>query len=565
MKNLIICLILILLFGTTNATDLDLYKTYLPEVLGQTSPRFRGPPGTTMYLELNNGTDSLYHKAVFDGNGLIYIYDIFNPDTGIETTVIPSNENFMEVYGNNLLFSAAYDGTKGERTKVLSAKVFNFMGQLLDNLKINDHGDYVTAHWDGSKFSSGAYGVVVETEKGITARKTTFFKDANSRHIPDFLFDKLNEHNAKQNLENIVEEKPVNTKALSEATFTYICDTTGVNQHETTVFHEIIDTSSAYFEPTHYLTPLRQQLDADFKIINGLTGEYITDASAQILNGEHEVIGPVTPINGEFHLENLPTDSTFYIQVSHPTLRNMEYNLVVPIRTTLNDSICEQPYFGIIPGDASHKIALFPEAGDYVGMSNGVAINNPDFTWMRCLEGQVESGLENHDGRVVNWNKIIPMFELTSAQKEYLDNYAKTIHGVSGFNALYSESASSIPATNGSYEDGMYGINWGDTGNTTEAWTNHMYDNNGEHYAYVMSGGNTESGGELSTWHEMMNYSYPESVFSEESPANSSSGNYTINDPLAVQLKREVDDAKYFYGWFTGEASDLRKDVSDFK
>ena len=90
----------------------------------------------------------------------------------------------------------------------------------------------------------------------------------------------------------------------------------------------------------------------------------------------------------------------------------------------------------------------------------------------------------------------------------------------------------------------------------------------GVHVSYTEfadgSAGITKSIGELSTYHELMNYMYPESVQSEESPANSTSGAVSINDPLSVQYKMDLDKAKFQNGWFTGEASDLRTEVPSF-
>ncbi|MDA3885454.1 MAG: carboxypeptidase-like regulatory domain-containing protein [Candidatus Delongbacteria bacterium] len=577
MKNLIIYLIIILLFllplvsEDIYATELNMYNTYLGP-----DPLLRGPPGTGLYLELTNGADTLRHRRTFPENGIIQIADIFDPTTGIETQYVPSNKDFMEVNGTDLLWSSGVASKGYSNSKVKSVKITNYKGELVSDLSFVDHGDYVTANWDGQGVSNSQYYFVVETDKGINVKPVTFLKNPTDGYIPDWMFDKLSEHNSKQSIDDVVTTPKVSKGSIWDAKFVYTCDSTAIpeRQHEQTTLYEQIDSNDASFTPTHWLTPLEQVLDANFNVVNGYDGSSVNTSSVRVLNGEKELIGYVTPdSNGEFTVENLPTDSTYYVEVSDPNFRNMQYNFHVSKRTTLNQ-VCENAYVGktTVP-DGEHYLALFSEPGDYVGRSNGVDINNPTLDIMRVLEGQIGVDAENNDGRVVSdliMDRTIQCYNLTSTQEGYLDDFAKEILGGTGFSDYFTITPDSTLAPDSqtyNYIDGNEnaGIAWSNTGNTTQTHTSDIKDNYGNVAGTFITGGITESIGELSTYHELMNYMYPESVKSEDSPANSTAHAVSINDPLSVQYKMDVDKAKFQNGWFTGEASDLRIDVNDFK
>ena len=562
------------------ATDLNLDGTFLPLIDGQVSPRVRGPPGTKLDLRLEKDGQILWRNGIFDENGIMQIKDIFNTDSsGIEETVnIPYN-NFIDVAGTNLIFSPDNSKHKGSND-VLGVAVYNYKGEKVSDIPFSKHEGYITAHWDGKGVSNSKYFFGVETAQGNFFKGFLFNKDNPSKEIPSYVFDKMNSHKSNKGLEDVVRNE---SKGMWDLQFTYTCNEEGPAdyQHEVSVFNESVDDGLAWFTPEHYLTRLEQKKDANFQVVNGYDGVGISDSSVRFLNGEKEEISRIsTDGDGRFSVYNLPTDTTFYVQVSHPSLRNMEYGFTVMPRTTFADTISVNPYYGIttVP-DGTHYIALFKEPGDYVAKMDGVDVNNPDLTITRIMEGQVESGLIDHDGRVlrdfvmndpdVSGDNLLKCYNLTSLQETYLDNFVKKILGGEGFSDYFVKHGTlrSPPSIGYNYIVGDVddGINWEDTGNTTEAWEEDIYNLYGDRNAYMVTGGNTESGGEISTYHEIMNYMYPESVLSEDSPANPSSGNVSINDPLAVQYKMDVDRAKYNYGWFTGETGDLRREIPDFK
>jgi len=551
--------------------NVDISNTYLQNGAQNIS----GPPGTQLELTLN---DSIKHIQTFPESGILTFYDAL---TGIDddNVIVPSTKDFIYVHNTNLVFSPALSSKSKSQPKVKSVKVFNGIGQLIKNITdFQNHNGYITAHWEPRGEVEGKYFYQVETENNRVARGFMYDGNMSGNFIPGFVFDKM-EKQKSENLEAIVNGKSdPKLQGLVKVEFKYTCDQDGPAeyQHEDTEFVEYVNvapTGTTWFDvPTQQMTPLVQRKNADFQIVNGYNGTGVNGSSVRFLNGEHELISELsTDADGKFSIENLPTDSTFYVQVAHPVWRNMEYDFTVLPRTTYADTIAANPYFGIttVP-DKTHYIAMFSEPGDYVGRQDGVDVNNPDLTMDRIMEGQIGTGLYDHDGQVLRdfvMQEPLACYNLTSLQEGYLDNFVKKILGGDSFNDYFSIADSQRNTTGyENYIDGAenLGINWEDTGNTTDPWINNFYNNYGNNFGFMVIGGNTESGGELNTYHELMNYMYPESVFSEESPANSTPGNVSINDALAVQYKMDVDRAKYKYGWFTGETGDLKREIPDF-
>jgi hypothetical protein len=573
-KSLIAGTILAGLLNLANATDLKLYDTYLaktyipPDSLvypSEVVEKIRGPPGTKMHLELTNGTKSAVYDRVFDENGYIRINDILNPDsTGIQSTFIPTNE-MMEVFNNNVVFSTGINSKLTPEIKKIG--VYDVKGALVSELKFNNHGSFVHAHWDGNGASEGTYFMNVETKKGNFAKKFNYNKNITSAEIPSWIFEKMNK--PKETLESKV------TGTIWDAKFVYTCNTEGPdqNQHETTTLYEQIDSSLSEFRPIHWIWPLEQILNANFQVFNMHTGDVVSDASVRILNGEKEVVGYVTPdFEGKFTVENLTCGLTYYAQVSHPTLRNMEYDFFVPNRTRFVQE-SEHPYVDIIPGDGTHKIALAVEPRNFVGKSEGLDINNPALTIDRVLEGQIGFDGVNIDGKVprdyVMGDKV-QVYNPSEMQITSMDTFAKKVLGGTSINDYFTivDTARIEPGNEYNYLTGdeNAGINWiGEVGNTTNSWVKNMFNNYGDMYGDICMGGDTESTNPTSSVHELFWYLYNECVYSEESPINPTAGNIGINDPLSVQYRMDVNKAKYKNGFYTGEGSDLRIPVEEFK
>ena len=561
-------------FNVARATDLNLDKTYLPP------SGIRGPPGTKLNLTLTNEDLVLYRNGVFDENGILLIRDMFNPDstTSINTNnrIIPSNKHYIDVHNTNLIFSPAYKSNSKSQERVLGVGVYNSNGQLIDRVNFNQGNGFITANWDGVGKANGQYFFGVETESGVVYKQFTFLKQPNTAVIPDAYFKNVEKHNNENSdgnsLENIVNGK---SKAMWTVDFKYTCDEDGpgVYHHEDSFFTENINDALTWFTPTHYLTPLRQFKHADFNVVDGYTGEGLSDAGVRLLDGEREFISYLScDENGKFSILNLPTDSLFFLEVMHPNFRNVEYDFFVSKREAKNDTIASNPYYGIttVP-DKEHYIALFLEPENYFARMDGEMVNNPELTMARVLEGKMFGGEVNYDGQVFRdlvMDTLIPCWNLNSWQETYLHDAARILFGKEGFDDMFVKADTSrfISSPDYNYIDGdeNAGINWGTDGNNTNHWPKWMYNHNGKMFSHIVMGGETNSGGRLSTFHELMWYLNQGVIYTEESPGNTSGGNYSINDPLSIQYVTDVEKAKYNYGWSTIETSDLLKTVEDF-
>jgi len=578
MKNLTVYTALIILLISAlispseylNAQELNLVveQTYFGSIAG--------PPGTTLDVMLINENDTIRHSKVFPENGAIVIS---NALTGInDNNYTPSNKDIIDVFGNNLFYSPKSDGSKGINDNYV-VNVFNVKGEFVSSLPYQKNNGYITAHFDGNGVSDGKYFFQVIDGNKAKAKGFLFDKDNSSNVIPNSIFEEMNKQKVSNEEKQEVSNENSKFKGIVEAHFTYTPDVNGPDayQHDKVTFVENIDVASSgvtNYTPYHDLPTLEQILNAKFQVANMHTGDVVSDANVRILNGEKEVIGYVTPDSeGKFTVENLPCDSTFYAQVSHPTLRNMEYDFFVPERTRFVQE-SEHPYVGIIPGDGVHKIALAVEPGNFVGKSEGLDINNPALTIDRVLEGQIPLGFDNIDGLVprdyVMGDKV-KVYNPSDMQLTSMETFATKILGGTSINDYFTivDTPRDPPNAN-EYNyltgDVNAGINWlGETENKTITWEKNMYDNNGKLFSNVCIGGDSKSTNPISSVHELMWYLYTDCVFSEESPINSTAGNIGINDPLSVQYRMDVNEAKYKNGFYTGECSDLYLDVEEFK
>ncbi|MFA7123412.1 MAG: hypothetical protein WC212_05185, partial [Candidatus Delongbacteria bacterium] len=420
--------IFMLLFPSlANSTDLNLSNTWLNQI--------RGPEGTRVDLKLDDGSQTLYRTGKFNDIGILQIKDLFNPDsTGIDEIyqIIPSNTHYINTFNTNLIFAPKYSEHSKSQQKVLDVAVYNGNGQVVAVIPFHQHNGFITANWNGNGKSNSQYYFGVKTEDGTIYKQFTYLKEANSSIIPETFFKKAEENNNKnvENINNNDLEEIIrkNSKVNWNVEFTYTCDPEGPNEyhHEQTKFNEQINSDLSWFTPEHYLTPLVQRKHVNFNVVDGYTGNGLNNANVRLLDGERNLIEYIAVNeNGEFQILNAPTDSTLFVEVSHPDFRNIEYDFYVSKRIALNDTIASNPYYGITTvADKDHYIALFKEPGNYSCVSNGVEINNPDLTMTRILEGQIYSEATNSDGRVVRdlvMGDVIPCWNLTDLQKSYLD------------------------------------------------------------------------------------------------------------------------------------------------
>ncbi len=571
---------LLSLFSTLSATDLELYTTYLPPSYiapdslvnpPDINPKIRGPEGTTIYLELTNGPDTLRHRGTFDSEGLIRINDIFNPDTGIETQYVPSSKDFMEINGTDLLYSSGVASKGSSNSNVKSVKITNYKGELVSDLSFVDHGDYVTAHWDGQGVSNSQYYFVVETDKGITAKPITFLKNPTDGHIPSWMFDKLSEHNSKQTIDDVVTTPKVSKGSIWDAKFIYTCDSTAIpeRQHEETTLYEQIDSNDASFAPTHWLTPLEQVKTLGMHAYD-FDGNVLPEANGQIYDSLGTSLGFVTfDADGYAEIRGLPTESNYTVQVAAPTgrtdLRNVENEIYVGKRTTLNDTLVVNPYFGIIPGDKTHKFLLPTNPEEYDASA-------PDLTMTRILEGQVAGSAVDSDGRVpADWvmGRNMNVYGIDFEQGEGIETFATQIMGGTGFGDTFTEVYTENIPTGQDYNyligAPTAGSNWTNDGDTTTTGEKEIYTNRNEHIGNFVTGGVSKSIGSAATIHELFWYLYPYNVVSEESPAGPEGGNIGSNDGPAVRFGLNFKTQKYANEKSTQELSDYRTEVLDFK